>query len=118
MPDKPRKSRTKPPVVTAPRLNLKELAASLGISVSMVSRVLSGRTEQNRIPPATRELVLAAANKLGVMVDQSARGLRLRQTLTIGHLIPDIANPFFASLACAVEKAARAGGYTVLLCAS
>jgi len=116
--EKPRKARSKPPAVTVPRPNLKELAASLGISVSTVSRVLSGRAEQNRIAPATRELVLAAANKLGVMVDQGARGLRLRQTLTIGLLIPDIANPFFASLACAVEKAARAGGYTVLLCDS
>ncbi len=118
MQEKPRKPRSKPAVEVGPRPNLKELAASLGISVSTVSRVLSGRAEQNRIAPATRELVLAAAAKFGVLVDQSARGLRLRQTLTIGLLIPDIANPFFASLACSVEKAARAGGYTVLLCDS
>lgn len=118
MQEKPRKAGNTPPEVAAPRPNLKEFAASLGISVSTVSRVLSGQAEQNRIAPATRERVLAAASRLGVMVDQSARGLRLRQTLTIGLLIPDIANPFFASLACAVERAARAAGYTVLLCDS
>ncbi len=61
--EKPRKGRSKPPVINVPRPNLKELAASLGISVSAVSRVLSGRAEQNRIAPATRELVLAAASQ-------------------------------------------------------
>ena len=100
------------------RPNLKQLAASLGVSVSTVSRVLSGRAEQNRIAPATRERVLAAATQLGVIVDQHARGLRLGQTLTIGLVIPDIANPFFAHFASAVEKASRAAGYTVLLCDS
>jgi LacI family transcriptional regulator len=79
---------------------------------------MSGRAEQCRIAPATRQLILAEAGRLGVVVDQYARGLRLRQTLTIGLLIPDIANPFFANLACAVEKAARAHGYAVLLCDS
>lgn len=53
MQEKPRKGGSKPPVINAPRPNLKELAASLGISVSTVSRVLSGRAEQNRSTPAT-----------------------------------------------------------------
>ena len=97
---------------------MKDLASSLGLSVSTVSRVLSGRAEQNRIAPATRARILASAAELGVIVDQQARGLRLRQTLTIGLVIPDIANPFFASFAGAVEKVARAAGYTVLLCDS
>ena len=100
------------------RLNLKDFAASLGVSISTVSRVLSGRAEQNRIAPATRELILEAARKQDVIVDQVGRGLRLQQTLTIGLVMPDIANPFFASFACLVEKAARAQGYTVLLCDS
>ncbi|MEI8039036.1 MAG: LacI family DNA-binding transcriptional regulator, partial [Verrucomicrobiota bacterium] len=97
---------------------MKDLALALGLSVSTVSRVLSGQAEQNRIAPATRARILASAAQLGVIVDQQARGLRLRQTLTIGLVIPDIANPFFASFACAVEKVARAAGYTVLLCDS
>ena len=108
--DKKQAARTRP--------NLKELAALLGLSVSTVSRVLSGRSEQNRIAPATQKLILKTAKKHGVIVDQNARGLRLRQTLTIGLLVPDIANPFFANFACSVEKAARAKGYSVLLCDS
>jgi LacI family transcriptional regulator len=114
----PEKNKSQVKKTRVPRPNLKDFAAALGISLSTVSRVLSGRAEQNRIAPATRQHILAEARKRGVMVDQLARSLRLQQTLTIGLLIPDISNPFFASFACLVERAARAHGYAVLLCDS
>lgn len=101
-----------------PSEGLKRLAQSTGLSVSTISRVLNGKAEAARISSATRELVLQSAAKQGIVINAIARGLRLRRTHTLGLLIPDISNPFFASLARQVERASRARGYSVLLCDS
>ena len=95
--------------------SLKTLAAELGVSAATVSRVLSGQAERHRISIATRERVLGAARASGLVVDQLARSLRLRRTLSIGLLIPDISNPFFAQLARQIERRARHHGYSVLI---
>lgn len=95
--------------------NLKSLSRQLGLSPSTVSRVLSGQAERFRISPATRDRILAAARDSGVVIDPIARGLRTRSTMTLGLLVPDISNPFFAQLASQVEHLARARGYGVLL---
>ena len=97
------------------RNNLTELAARLGLAPSTVSRVLSGKGTAYRIPRLTQERVLAAARDSGIMVNQIARGLRLQKTHTIGVVVPDIANPFFAGLAREIERRAREHGYSILL---
>lgn len=94
---------------------LKALAASTGLSVSTVSRVLSGKAAAYRISAETEARVRQAAGRQGIVVNEVARGLRLRTTLTLGLVIPDISNPFFAALARHVERLARARGYSVLL---
>lgn len=101
-----------------PRPTLKAIAKQLGVSVTTVSRALNGKAEQYGISKKTEEAVLRAAKKLRFSPDPVARGLRLNQTLSIGLLIPDIANPYFAEIAKNVEMAARRGGYSVILCDS
>ena len=96
-------------------MNLKTLASHLGISPSTVSRVLSGRGDAFRISKKTQDRILSKARSLGVRPNEVARSLRLSTSHTIGLVIPDISNPFFASLARAVEREARKRGYTVLL---
>lgn len=98
-----------------PQSNLKSLSEQLGLSPSTVSRVLNGQGDKFRISPATQQRILKAARSSGVVINQLARGLRLRTTNTLGLVIPDISNPFFASLARKVESVARARGYSVLL---
>ena len=95
--------------------SLKSLAASLGLSAATVSRVLSGQAERYRISAATRDRILAKARTSGLIVNHLARSLRLRRTLSIGLVIPDIANPFFALLAREIERSARRHGYSVLV---
>lgn len=94
---------------------LKQLAARTGLSVSTVSRILNGKAESARISPATSQRVLEEARKQGIILNTVARGLRLRTTQTVGLLIPDISNPFFAALARQVERASRARNFSVLL---
>jgi LacI family transcriptional regulator len=96
-------------------MNLKSLAKHLNLSASTVSRVLAGRGDEFRISKETQKLIFDQAAEQRVQPDELARSLRLRSTRTIGLLIPDIANPFFASLAKAVEQQARAAGYAMLI---
>lgn len=110
-----RSARRARPAASAPPASLKSLAASLGLSPATVSRVLSGQSERYRISSATRDRILAAARSSGLVVNQLGRSLRLQRTSTIGLVIPDIANPFFALLAREIERNARRRGYSVLV---
>ena len=99
-------------------VTLKELAEKIGVSRTTVSRVMSGNAEKYRISEKTVKKVKAAAEHYGLMPNQVALNLRLQKTDTIGLLIPDIANPFFANLAQGVEEELRAHGKMLLLCNS
>ena len=66
--------------------------------------------------PETRERVLAAARDLDYRPSGVARSLKRRTTQTLGLIVTDIENPFFPQLVRAVEDAARAEGYAILLC--
>jgi len=101
-----------------PRPTLKLIAKQLSVSVTTVSRALNGKAEDYGISKKTEEAVRRAARRLHFSPDPLARGLRLNRTLSIGLLIPDISNPYFAEIAKNVETAARAGGYSVILCDS
>lgn len=95
---------------------MKSLADELGISVSMVSRVLNGKGKEFRISEETQRLVEEVAAKRGFMVNELARGLRLQRTKTIGLLMPDISNSIFSMIARAVESFFRRNGYSTILC--
>ncbi len=56
--------------------------------------------------------------KLGYQPNEVARSLKRKSSCTIGLMIADISNPFYARCAKAVEEVAREHGYAVLLCAS
>jgi LacI family transcriptional regulator len=62
--------------------------------------------------------VKAEAEKTGFAPNQIASALRLRKTHTIGLIIPDISNSFFAAIARHVEREAARSGYFIILCDS
>ena len=94
---------------------LESISQQLDVSVSTVSRVLNGKWEKYRISKKTAEKILETAKQLNYSPNQLARGLRLSRTNTIGLMIPDIANPFFAKIASYIEKSARDSGYSVIV---
>src|SRR6056297_2519287 len=100
------------------RITLKTIAAQLGLTPTTVSRVLSGKGDQYRISEKTQRRVRELAAKLNFSPNQVARGLRLSKTLTIGLVVPDISNPYFATIAHHVAAEARQRGYSILLCDS
>lgn len=98
--------------------NIKELAELLNLSVTTVSRVLNGKAATFRISQATSKRVTDKAKELNYSANRIARGLKLEKTETLGLIIPDIANSFFASIAKTIEIEARKAGYSILLCDS
>lgn len=98
-----------------PRITLRHIADELGISVSTVSRVLNGQARRYRIGAKTEKAVRARAEALNFAPSQLARSLRSQSSQSIGLLVPDLSNPFFAGIAHAVTQHAAQQGYTVLL---
>ncbi|WP_428954586.1 LacI family DNA-binding transcriptional regulator [Streptomyces sp. cg35] len=89
-----------------------DVAAQAGVSPSTVSRCFAS---PHQVRPETRARVLAAAERLGYRPSRIARSLALGRTGTLGLIVPDIANPFFAVIAKAVQARARRKDYAVFL---
>ncbi len=97
---------------------LQAIADRVGVSVSTVSRTLSGKGDRYRISEQTQRKVRRVAQQLNFAPNELAVSLRLKRTKTLGLVIPDIANPFFARIARRVTVEARERGYTIILCDS
>ena len=93
---------------------MKDVANAAGVSLMTVSRVVAG---EPRVAPETAAKVEQAVRDLGYQRDDIARNLRAkdRATATIGLIIDDLANPFYAVMARAVEDAAHRRGRLVLV---
>jgi LacI family transcriptional regulator len=91
----------------------KDVAELAGVSPAVVSYVLNGGPRG--VAPQTRTRVLDAVERLGYRPNNIARSLRINRTMTLGLIVPDVANPFFAELSRAVEEAAFAAGYTLVV---
>jgi LacI family transcriptional regulator len=96
-----------------------DVARLAGVSRATVSYVINNRTDGNvRISEETRCRVLEAVEELGYRPNVLARSLRQGQTHTIGMIVPDNTNPFFAEVARGVEDTSFEQGYSVILCNS
>ena len=76
-------------------MNMKDIAAHLGISVATVSRAING---SKNINPETKDKILTFVEKKGYTPNVIARNLSKMENNTIALLVPNLSNPFFASL--------------------
>lgn len=90
---------------------IRDVADAAGVSVGTVSHVVSGA---RHVRPATRDRVNAAIAELGFRPNRIARSLTRSRTSTIGMVIPDVANPFFAELIRGASDALEASNYVVV----
>lgn len=91
----------------------KDVAALARVSPAVVSYVINGGPRD--VAPETKARVIAAIEQLGYRPNGIAQSLRTSRTMTLGLVVPDTSNPFFAELARAVEEAAFDAGYTLLV---
>ena len=86
-----------------------------GFSISTVSRVLSGKGKKYRISQKTIDYIKEVARSCNYTPNLIAQSLRTRKTNTIGLAIPNIDNPFFATMSGVIINHLRKKGYNVIL---
>ncbi len=92
-----------------------DVAKAAGVSIATVSHVLN---DTRFVSEETRTKVLAAIQQLNYRPNSLARAMVRQETRTIGLIVPDNTNPFFAEMARGIENHGFAAGYSVLLCNS
>ncbi|WP_116948158.1 LacI family DNA-binding transcriptional regulator [Jiangella endophytica] len=94
------------------RATIKDVAVAAGVSRSTASRALTGR---GYVAAGARERILAAAEELRYVPDAAARYLKQQVSLSIGVLVSDLRNSFYARLAAGIGQTARARGFSLVL---
>lgn len=94
---------------------MRDVAERAGVSVTTVSHVVNNTRKVN---PETRDRVEQAMLALGYRPNVLARSLRRGQSQTIGIILPDNTNPYFAEVVRGIEDSSFFQGYSVILCNS
>ncbi|GAB6168686.1 LacI family DNA-binding transcriptional regulator [Clostridium carnis] len=96
------------------KTTLLDIAKYVNVSRTTVSMVLNNKAIN--VSEETRNKIFEAAKELNYIPNSLARSLSTNKSYTIGFVIPDIENPFFAEMAKAIETEAEKQGYSIILC--
>ncbi len=100
------------------KVSISDIARKAGVSVSTVSFVMNDKAVKMRISREVIEKVENVAREMGYRPNQLARGLRTGKTKTIGLIVENISNAFFATLAKTIEDEAKKYDYKVVYCST
>lgn len=100
------------------KVTLSTIATELQVSKTLVSLVLNGKADALAINKLTQQRVLDKVRELNYRPNQVARGLRMGQTKTLGLLVADISNPFYARITRTIEHETEQAGYSLIVCSS
>jgi LacI family transcriptional regulator len=92
---------------------MSDVARKAGVSLMTVSRVINNKGD---VSSETRQRILEIITNLNYRPSGIARSLATKETCTIGLVVPDVSNPFFADVTQGVERLAHSRGYHVFLC--
>ena len=92
---------------------MREVAEMANVSIATVSHVIN---QTRFVSTKTRERVFAAMESLNYQPNELARSLRRGQTRTIGLILPDSANPFFADIGRGCKTTSFAESYITIIC--
>lgn len=93
-------------------ITIYDVAREANVSMATVSRVVNGNPN---VKPATRKKVLDVIDELDYRPNAVARGLASKKTTTVGVIIPDVTNLYFASLARGIDDIATMYKYNIIL---
>ncbi|MGN9912857.1 LacI family DNA-binding transcriptional regulator [Phytohabitans sp. LJ34] len=95
-----------------PRVGIREVAAAAGVSMGTVSHFLN---HPDRVSAEKAKRIQEAIDRLGFVRNNAGRQLRLGHSTTIAYIVPDVSNPFFATIAEGVERRAAQAGLSVFV---
>jgi LacI family fructose operon transcriptional repressor len=93
---------------------IKEISSEIGVSITTVRLIINGQATKYRISPKTQKLVEDYVAIHGYVLHHAARSLKLKRTDTVGFVVPDLANPFFAHFMAAMERHCRSRDLVLL----
>jgi LacI family transcriptional regulator len=96
-------------------VNQKQIAERLGVSIALVSRVLSGKAREIGIADATVERVREVAKQMGYVPNAAALSLKGKATRTIGVVVYDFKDPFFGAMIEDLQAQAHEYEYSLIL---
>jgi DNA-binding LacI/PurR family transcriptional regulator len=94
---------------------IRDIAIKLNISASTVSRALRAAPDVN---PETKKAVLELAEKLNYEPNRIAQSLRIKQTKTLGVIVPEINMHFFSSAISGIQEYCAEHDYSIMICQS
>src|SRR5512139_2247914 len=97
------------------RVTIRDVAWAASVSTTTVSHVINNT---RYVDPTTRQRVLSSMDQLGYRPNYVARSLRSGVSKTIGLIVPDASNLFFAEVSRKIEDYGYQQGYSVILCNS
>ena len=90
-----------------------DVAQKAKVSIATVSRVVN--KSSHKVNSVTRKKVLRAVRDLDYRPNALAKGLLMKKTMTIGIIIPDISNPYYAEIVRGIQDRADRYGYAIIL---
>ncbi len=98
------------------KVTIKDIAQATNLSIATVSLVINGKGDS--IPECTRQRIFDAAAQMHYHPDHAARSLVTGKTQTIGVIVPDISNGFFAEMVHHLQLELNKYSYDIILCSS
>lgn len=95
--------------------SIKDIAQELGFSKTTVSFVLNNKGDEKNISKKTQEKILDYVREVNYQPNQIAKSLKKGKTNTIGYLVPDISNPFYAKIGRLIEDLLAEKGYHLII---
>ena len=95
-------------------ITLQDIANQLKISKATISIVLNGHGDEKRVSKETQKRIIQYARENNYRANHLARGLSLGKSDTIGLVVPNIGDNYFARIARRIERKARQSGYNVV----
>lgn len=95
--------------------SIKDIAQDLGVSKTTVSFVLNKRGDEKNISKKTQKRILDYVKEVNYHPNQIAKSLKNGTTQTIGYLVPDISNPFYAKIGRIIEDLLWGMGYHLII---
>jgi len=94
---------------------VKDIAKRLQMSISTVSRALTGHRD---VSPETKALVLEMATQLNYSPNHAARSLRTNRTHILGLVVPEVSKHFFSNVLSGIQEYASSVHYSIVICQS
>lgn len=101
-------------IMSTRRTTIKDIAEDVGVSIALVSFVMNKKEKHYRVSEEMTVRIQEAAKRLNYQPNNAARSLRNGRTRTIGVVVSDISNSFFADIARCIEDNAYKANYTVI----